>query len=56
MKIAQHDVDESVPHHVDEVQSDRRGIKEGWYVMDKNGKLMSGPFSSRENCLGKAIS
>jgi hypothetical protein len=55
MKTAKYDMDEPVPHHIDEVQSDRRGVKEGWYAMDKNGRLTSGPFFSRESCLAKVI-
>ena len=38
------------PHHINENQSDMRGIKEGWYVMDEGGKLTAGPFSSRDDC------
>ena len=41
----------TVPHYVNENQSDIRGIKPGWYAMDDAGKLSSGPFSSREECL-----
>jgi hypothetical protein len=39
------------PHYVNEHQSDIRGIKDGWYAMEKDGNLVSGPFSSREDCL-----
>jgi hypothetical protein len=28
-----------------------RGVKEGWYVMDDEGKLTLGPFSTRDDCL-----
>ena len=38
------------PHYINEVISDVRGIKPGWYVMDDAGNLYSGPFSSREEC------
>jgi hypothetical protein len=38
------------PHYVNEHQSDMRGIKDGWYAMEKDGNLVSGPFSSREDC------
>jgi len=41
----------TVPHYVNENKSDIRGIKPGWYAMDDAGKLSSGPFSSREECL-----
>ena len=40
-----------VPHYVNENKSDIRGVKPGWYAMDDFGKLCSGPFSSREECL-----
>ena len=39
------------PHYINERQSDIRGIKDGWYAMEKNGHLVSGPFSCREDCL-----
>ena len=39
------------PHYINELQSDLRGIKEGWYAIDERGNLLSGPFSNRENCL-----
>ena len=37
--------------HVDENESDNRGIKAGWYAMRGNGSLRLGPFLSREECL-----
>jgi hypothetical protein len=39
------------PHYINEHQSDIRCIKDGWYAMEKNGNLVSGPFSCREDCL-----
>ena len=39
------------PHYINEHQSDTRGIKDGWYAMEKDGNLVSGPFSSREVCV-----
>ena len=42
---------DSNPHYINELQSDLRGIKEGWYAIDERGNLLSGPFSNRENCL-----
>jgi hypothetical protein len=39
------------PQYINEHQSDIRGIKDGWYAMEKNGNLVSGPFSCREDCL-----
>ena len=43
----------SIPHYVNENKSDMRGIKPGWYAMEDDGKLSSGPFSSREECLNR---
>jgi hypothetical protein len=43
----------SIPHYVNENKSDIRRIKPGWYAMEDNGKLTSGPFSSREECLSR---
>jgi hypothetical protein len=39
------------PHYINELQSDLRAVKEGWYAMDERGNLLFGPFSNRENCL-----
>jgi hypothetical protein len=57
MKAFEHDTERLITH-INEDQSDMRGVKEGWYVMDKEGKLTSGPFSSREDylkCLTRVI-
>ena len=43
----------SIPHYINEDRSDIRGIKPGWYAMEDNGKLSSGSFSSRHECLSK---
>jgi hypothetical protein len=43
----------SIPHYINDDRSDMRGIKPGWYAMEDNGKLSSGPFSSRHECLGR---
>jgi hypothetical protein len=43
----------SIPHYIDEDKSGMRGIKPGWYAMEDNGKLSSGPFSSRDECLSR---
>ena len=42
---------EPIPHRISEAQSDMRGVKEGWYMMDEEGHLTLGPFSSRDDCL-----
>jgi len=39
------------PHYISENKSDMRSIKHGWYAADDDGKLSSGPFSSREECI-----
>ena len=41
----------TIPHYVNEHQSDIRAIKPGWYGMESNGKLSSGPFPNQERCL-----
>jgi hypothetical protein len=41
----------TIPHYISENKSDMRGIKPGWYTMDNDGNLVSGPFSSREKCV-----
>ena len=41
----------TVPYYVNERQSDIRAIKPGWYGLERNGKLSSGPFSTQGNCL-----
>jgi len=38
--------------YIDDDKSDTRGVKNGWYEVHGNGKLGSGPFSNREDCLG----
>lgn len=44
-------VSRSTLQRINEAQSDMRGVKEGWYVMDDEGRLTSGPFSTRDDCL-----
>ena len=41
----------TVPYYISEDKSDMRGIKRGWYAMEDDGDLSSGPFSSHEECL-----
>ena len=45
----------SVPHFISEDKSEMRGIKSGWYAMDNGGKLVSGPFVSREKCVERTV-
>mgnify|MGYP007111874319 CR=1 FL=1 len=41
----------TVPYYVNEHQSDIRAIKPGWYGMENNGNLSSGPFLNEGKCL-----
>ena len=41
------------PHYINEVISDVRGIKPGWYATEDDGNLSLGPFASREECLSR---
>jgi hypothetical protein len=50
MNAFEHDAEKPITH-INEDQSDMRGVKEGWYTIDEEGKLTSGPFSSREDYL-----
>jgi hypothetical protein len=40
----------TAPHYINENKSDMRGIKPGWYAIENDGTLSSGPFSSHEQC------
>ena len=44
-----------IPFYINEVISNVRGIKPGWYAMDDVGNLSTGPFSSEVECLGTII-
>ena len=41
----------TVPYFINDDRSDMRGIKHGWYAVENDGNLSSGPFSSREECI-----
>jgi hypothetical protein len=41
----------TAPHYISDDKSDVRGIKPGWYTIEDDGNLSSGPFSSREECV-----
>ena len=45
----------TVPYYISEDKSDMRGIKRGWYAMEDDGDLSSGPFSSHEECASRII-
>jgi len=38
-------------HYINETQSDMHGIKPGWYAIEDDGELSSGPFSNLEECV-----
>jgi hypothetical protein len=46
-------INNQIPYYINEHQSDIRAIKDGWYAMDHEGHLSSGPFSSHDECLKK---
>jgi hypothetical protein len=41
----------TVPYYIGENKSDMRGIKHGWYAIEDDGHLSSGPYSSIEECV-----
>lgn len=41
----------TIPHYISKNETDVRCIKSGWYAMDHDGNLSSGPFPSHEGCL-----
>jgi hypothetical protein len=43
----------AIPYYVSEAKSDMRGIKAGWYAIEDDGTLYSGPFSSFEECVDR---
>ena len=45
----------TVPHYVNEHRSEIRAIKPGWYGMESNGKLSSGPFQTRRNASPESL-
>ncbi len=41
----------TIPNYINEIITDMRCIKAGWYAMDDRGKVSSGAYFSREECL-----
>jgi hypothetical protein len=41
----------TVPYYICENKSDMRGIKHGWYAIEDDGNLSSGPFPVFEACV-----
>ena len=46
----------TAPYYMSETKSDMRGIKQGWYAIEADGTLYSGPFSSFEECAERITS
>ena len=46
----------TVPYYIGENRSDIRGIKQGWYAIEDDGKLSSGPFLSFDECVTRTSS
>jgi len=46
----------TAPYYMSETKSDMRGIKQGWYAIEDDGALYSGPFSSFEECAKRITS
>jgi hypothetical protein len=42
---------DQAPIYLTKLQSLRRGIEQGWYVVDGDGNLCVGPFPTREACV-----
>ena len=43
------------PQYISEHKSDMRGIKSGWYAIEGDGNISSGPFASRQECVEKIV-
>jgi hypothetical protein len=46
----------AIPHYVNESKSDMRCIKPGWYALNEDGSLSSGPFVSPKSASVEAFS
>jgi len=51
MAVAHWTTTVTAPHYISDNKSDMRGIKPGWYAIEDDGNVSSGPFSSREECI-----
>jgi len=45
----------TVPHYISENKSDMRGIKAGWYAINSDGNILTGPFPTREKCVERNL-
>jgi hypothetical protein len=39
------------PHYVDAQQAGMRGLNVGWYAIDQEGDIASGPYRGRSECV-----
>jgi hypothetical protein len=46
----------TAPYYMSETKSDMRGIKQGWYAIEDDGNLSSGPFSNFDECAKRITS
>jgi hypothetical protein len=51
MIAAQWSATVTAPHYIGEDKSEMRGIKPGWYAIEDDGNISSGPFPSRQECV-----
>jgi hypothetical protein len=45
------DMSDQAPIYLTKLESLRRGIEQGWYVVDTDGNPCIGPFPTREACI-----
>jgi hypothetical protein len=45
------EVRDRATQYLSELQSIRCGVRQGWYAVDQDGNLASGPFATRASCL-----
>jgi hypothetical protein len=38
------------PRYIQEAVSDRRAVRDGWYVTSETGQVCSGRFSNQQDC------
>jgi len=46
----------TAPYYMSETKSDMRGIKHGWYAIENDGELSSGPFPALKNASRGSLS
>ncbi len=51
VRLAHWSVTMAIPHFINDDKAEMRGIKPGWYAIEDDGNLSSGPFASHDRCL-----